>query len=110
MKWYKIFASKEKALAVIPANSAKLLKIGDRKFALANYQGDIFITDDRCPHNGESLSKGNINHLGEIICPWHNYQYHLKSGREAQDRSADLKTYPVELRDDGLYVGIPDWA
>ena len=107
MKWYKIFDSKEKALATVPVNTAKLLKIGERKFAIANYKNQLFITDDRCPHNGDSLSNGRINHLGEIICPWHNYQYHLQSGKEAQDRSGDLTTYVVENRDDGIYVGIP---
>jgi nitrite reductase/ring-hydroxylating ferredoxin subunit len=61
---------------------------------------------DACPHNGESLSKGSVNHLGEIICPWHNYCFDLQTGREMLNRSGQLKVYPVKCHADGLYVGI----
>jgi nitrite reductase/ring-hydroxylating ferredoxin subunit len=47
-----------------------------------------------------------VNHLGEIICPWHNYCFNLQSGRELHNRSAHLTVYPVKSDASGLYVGI----
>ncbi|MDX1627295.1 MAG: Rieske (2Fe-2S) protein [Fulvivirga sp.] len=108
MKWLKVFDSKEKALEAIPQNGARLLKIGERRISLANYQGNIYATDNKCPHNGEALSQGKVNYLGEIICPWHNYRYSLKNGRECQQRTEDVETYPISEKDDGLYIGIPE--
>jgi len=106
MKWYKVFDSKEKALQTIENNKAILLKIGDRRICLANFKDEIFATADKCPHNGESLSKGEVNYIGEIICPWHNYRFGLKNGTECQNRTQDLQTYPIDNRSDGIYIGI----
>jgi len=52
------------------------------------------------------LSKGKVNYLGEVICPWHNYRFDLQSGRESSTRSADLITYPLKIDEAGFFVGI----
>ncbi|MTI23144.1 Rieske (2Fe-2S) protein [Fulvivirga sp. RKSG066] len=108
MKWFKVFESKESALNTIPDKGVKLLLLGQRRIALARFDDKIFATADACPHNGESLSKGSINYLGEIICPWHNYRFNIKSGTECQNRTQDLQTFPIECRADGLFIGIPE--
>lgn len=108
MKWYKVFDSEEVAEKTIGAQSAILLKIGDKRLCMARHNNDYYVTDDKCPHNGESLSKGKVNFLGEIICPWHNYRYSLKHGSECEGKTQDLDTYSVERREDGIFVGISD--
>ncbi len=106
MKWYKVFDSDEMANQTIKPQHAVLLQIGNRKLCLTRHNNDYYATDDKCPHNGESLSKGKINYLGEIICPWHNYRFNLKHGTECENRTDDLSTYSVEKREDGIFVGI----
>jgi len=108
MKWYKVFESEEQALNTVKMNKAKLLKIGDRRICLSNHNNKIFASKDKCPHNGASLSEGRVNYLGEIICPWHGYRYALNDGKECQNRAHDLKTYPIEYRSEGIFIGIPD--
>jgi nitrite reductase/ring-hydroxylating ferredoxin subunit len=66
-----------------------------KRICLVKHEGKFLAVSDRCTHNGESLSKGKVNHLGEIVCPWHGHQFNLKSGREAQERSSDLECFPV---------------
>ena len=73
---------------------------------MVQHGGKFFAVQDSCSHNGESLSKGKINYLGEVICPWHNYCFDMQSGREISSRSADLKTYPVKIDDDGFFIGV----
>ncbi|MEL7002239.1 MAG: Rieske 2Fe-2S domain-containing protein [Bacteroidota bacterium] len=104
MKRYKIFNSKEDADAAIPENHSILIVINSLKLSLSRHQGEFYATENSCPHQKESLSKGTINYLGEIICPLHEYRFNLKTGRECQMRTRDLVTYFVEINKDGLFV------
>ena len=106
MKWYKVFDSYDVANKTIKPQGAVLLQIGNRRFCFARHNNEYYVTDDKCPHNGESLSKGQVNYLGAIICPWHNYRFSLKHGTECEGRTHDLATYSVEKREDGIFVGI----
>jgi nitrite reductase/ring-hydroxylating ferredoxin subunit len=108
MRWYKIFDSLEMAIKKVPKNKALLLKIGASKYCLSRHNDTLHFTEDKCPHNGESLSKGTVNYLGEIICPWHNYRFNLKDGKECQNRTRDLEIEGVDIRPDGVFVSIHD--
>lgn len=106
MKWVKIFADKTAALEKLTENKPQLLIIGEKRFCIVLSKNSLYATSDRCPHNGESLSKGKINFAGEIVCPWHGYQFSLQTGREWQERCADLITFPIREEPDGLYIGL----
>jgi 3-phenylpropionate/trans-cinnamate dioxygenase ferredoxin subunit len=62
--------------------------------------------EDRCTHNGESLSKGQVNYLGEVVCPWHGHRFNLVTGRESSERSGDLQTFPVRVDEEGVFVAL----
>lgn len=104
MKWLKIFETYKNAQEALENNKPRLLKVGDKRICLTRLDKNIFASADRCPHNSESLSKGTVNYLGEIICPWHNYRFSLKDGRESQSRCSDLKIYPIEVRTEGVFI------
>jgi 3-phenylpropionate/trans-cinnamate dioxygenase ferredoxin subunit len=104
--WVKIFNSQEEAVARIKEGVPQLCILLGKRICLVRQQHTFYAVQDACTHNGESLSKGTVNHLGEIICPWHNYCFNLQSGRELHNRSAHLRVYPVKSDASGLYVGI----
>jgi 3-phenylpropionate/trans-cinnamate dioxygenase ferredoxin subunit len=106
MKWIKIFVDKKSALEKLTENKPQLVIIGDKRICLVLRDHEFYAVSDRCTHNGESLSKGKVNFAGEIVCPWHGYQFNLRSGREWQERSQDLVTFPIREEADGLYIGI----
>ncbi len=108
MKRYKVFDSVEKAEATIAESKAILVIINSKKICLSRYKGKFHASENSCPHQFESLSKGNINYIGEIICPLHSYRYDLKTGRECQMRTRDLETYFVDINKDGLFVTLPN--
>jgi len=106
MEWIRIFASGADALNRIAEHKPQLVVIGGVRICLVRHNNTFTAVQDSCSHNGESLSKGHINYLGEIICPWHNYCFDTRSGREIQGRSPDLKTYSVKADDTGFFIGI----
>jgi nitrite reductase/ring-hydroxylating ferredoxin subunit len=39
-----------------------------------------------------------------MVCPWHGYEFDVRSGRHAGISGLRLKGYPVSLRDGNIYV------
>jgi nitrite reductase/ring-hydroxylating ferredoxin subunit len=84
----------------------RLLIVQGKRICIVRRENTLYAVEDKCPHNGESLSKGAVNYLGEIICPWHGQRFSLKTGREGEERSRDLITYPVKQDQEGVYIGL----
>lgn len=106
VKWVKIFGSIDEALERVPPGRPRLLVVNGIRICLVNRRGDFRAMQDACPHNGEWLSKGTINYLGEVICPWHHYRFDPETGRECLGRTVDLRIYPLKLTEAGFYIGL----
>ncbi len=106
MEWVKILPSGSDAREKLQENKPQLLIVHGKRICLVKRENQFFAVSDKCTHNGESLSKGMVNFAGEVVCPWHGHQFNLKTGREYQERSADLVTFPIREEDDGLYIGL----
>ena len=104
-KWYKVLG-KQEAASRIPVGKLQLVKLGKRRICIAHTEMGYSAVSDACTHLGESLCKGSTNFLNEIICPWHGYRFNLENGRESNQRAPDLEVYKIELREDGLYLGV----
>jgi nitrite reductase/ring-hydroxylating ferredoxin subunit len=106
MEWIKIFSSETEAKKNLLDSAPRLVVIGEKRICLVSFNSNYYAVQDSCSHNGESLSKGKINYLGEIICPWHNYRFELKSGRPCDSDCSDLRTYPIRVDSSGFFIGI----
>lgn len=106
MNWVKIFDSRETARSQVAIGRTRLVVVNGRKICLALVGDRLLAVQDRCSHNGESLSKGTINYLGEVICPWHGYRFNLKTGRESDERARDLETFPIREDGEGVFLGL----
>ena len=56
------------------------LAVGEKQVALVREGGALFALDGRCPHQGGPLGEGNICE-GALRCPWHGYDFELKTGK-----------------------------
>jgi len=77
--------------------------IGEKRIAVFN-NGGLYALDAMCVHQDQPITCGNID--GDVIeCPHHFWHYDLKTG-ELLDYLKDirLQTYPVEEKDDGIYI------
>jgi nitrite reductase/ring-hydroxylating ferredoxin subunit len=106
MDWIKIFADPAAARQVLVNDRPQLVIIGSKRICLVLHNGKLLAIEDKCTHNGESLSKGTINYVGEVVCPWHGYRFNLVTGRESGERSRDLVTYPVKEEQEGVFIGL----
>ena len=66
---------------------------------------DYGALDNRCPHQGGPLGEGSIE-KGLLRCPWHGWDYDPLTGK-APGFDDGVESFPVEVRDDGIYVGFP---
>ena len=56
------------------------LAVGEKQVALVRQGGTLFALDGRCPHQGGPLGEGNVCE-GALRCPWHGYDFELKTGK-----------------------------
>ena len=89
------------------------IEVSGKHICIALHKDSLFACTAKCPHAGGTLAHGYIDSLGNITCPLHRYKFSLEKGRNTSGEGYFLKTYPVEKRDDGIYVGIAggmfDW-
>ncbi|MPY71779.1 MAG: Rieske 2Fe-2S domain-containing protein [Alphaproteobacteria bacterium] len=91
-----------------------IFRIGDAFYAYDNNcvhqggpvcQGRIIprveeVLDDDRTSQGLRFSEDCIN----IVCPWHGYEYDLRTGRHQGDARLRLRPYEVKLDGDDVYV------
>ncbi|MEI8141668.1 MAG: Rieske 2Fe-2S domain-containing protein [Chitinophagia bacterium] len=88
-----------------PNNQLLDLEVEDKKITLARFKEDYFAFAQKCPHASGRMAQGYINPLGQVVCPLHRYAFDMKNGRNTTGEGYFLKTYPVELRPNGLFIG-----
>ncbi|EOD66734.1 thiamine pyrophosphate-binding protein [Amycolatopsis vancoresmycina] len=83
--------------------------VDGRSVALSRCGARLGALENRCPHQGGPLGEGSIEN-GLLRCPWHGYDYDPISGQPPEGFSDGVATYPVEQREDGVYVRLPEPA
>ena len=46
--------------------------------------------------------------LGNVVCPLHRYRFNLQTGRDVTGEGYYLKIYPVEIPEEGVFIGIEE--
>ena len=76
-----------------------------RTLCMTHHEGQIGALDNKCPHQGGPLGEGSIE-KGLLRCPWHGWDYDPITGK-APGYDDGVETFEVDVRDDGVYVGLP---
>jgi nitrite reductase/ring-hydroxylating ferredoxin subunit len=87
-------------------NNITVVEINGKKICLALFNKEVFAFAFKCPHAGGILAEGYVDALGNVVCPTHRYKYNVRNGHNVSGEGYYLKHWPVELRDDGVYVGM----
>src|SRR5205823_4964681 len=89
----------------IPPGTAKVVAVQNVEVALFNLEGSIFALDNMCQHAGGPLGEGKIRE-DVVICPWHGYRYHIKTGSYGKDPDMSVACYPVQVEDGKIAVSV----
>ena len=93
-------------LGDVEEGKSKPFTVDGTHVAVFKSEGSYHAVDNRCPHMGYPMSEGTVRD-GVLICHWHHWEFDLKTGGCFLTTGDDLKSFPVEARDDGhLYVGL----
>jgi nitrite reductase/ring-hydroxylating ferredoxin subunit len=80
-----------------------------KKICLARFQDEWFGFAHTCPHAGAPMTDGYVAGACQVVCPVHSLKFNLTNGgRDVNGEGYTLKTYPVEVRADGVYVGFEE--
>ncbi|MGE3275705.1 MAG: Rieske (2Fe-2S) protein [Vicinamibacterales bacterium] len=82
------------------------VEAGGRPLALYRLGGEVFVTDDRCPHQGAALSSGCVVE-GYIECPVHHALFDIRTGAaDGSVTAVPLTCVPARVEHDAIYVDL----
>ena len=100
LTWYRVLDIDE-----LPEGRVKTVVAGHKSLAMTHFDGKLNALDNACPHQGGPLGEGSIEN-GWLRCPWHGWDFHPCTGNSPGGHDDGVATHPVEVRDDGVYVGL----
>jgi nitrite reductase (NADH) small subunit len=91
----------------IPVGEGREFAAGGRIIAVFNIDGEYSAIDGICAHAGGPVANGTIT--GEVVtCPWHGWQYDVKSGQHCLTESICQQSFPLFVEDGKIVVELPD--
>ncbi len=104
--WHKIADSFDEIN--FAENGITTIEVNNKTICIAKYNNELFGCAAKCPHASGNMEHGHIDTLGNIVCPLHRYKFNLQNGRNTSGEGYYLKTYPIEKKENGIYVGIEE--
>ena len=93
------------AVADVGVGTIREIDIGGKAVALANVDGQFHAIDSTCLHRGGPLGDGPLEGF-VVTCPWHGWQYDVRTGKVGQNPTVGVACYAVEVRGDDVFVNV----
>jgi nitrite reductase (NADH) small subunit len=89
----------------IPPGTIRAVQVDDEAIAIANVDGEFFATAHACLHLGGPLAEGRLE--GKTLsCPWHGWQYDVRTGKNEFDHAIRLQTFDVKVEGGEVKVAV----
>ena len=90
----------------------KIVAVGGKSIGIYGIDGQLYAIRNLCPHQGAELCRGltsawvvssgpgdfRFEREGEIVrCPWHQWEFDIKTGCLIIDPSTRTKTYDITV-------------
>ena len=82
------------------------VQAGGKTICITRFNNTLHACAAKCPHAGGDMRQGFLDANGHIVCPVHRYKFDTANGRNVSGEGYFLTTYPIEIKSDGIYVGI----
>ncbi len=91
----------------LPDEGGRLFTYLDKRIALFRTPRGVSASDNRCPHQGYALVRGDVK--GDVLtCAWHNWKFDLAQGGTCTFGGEAVRTYPVRVIDGLVHVDVQD--
>lgn len=104
LEWINI-ASSISELNILPNNLTEI-EVKGKKICIALYNKQLYACAAKCPHASGRMAEGFLDNAGNIICPLHRYKFKLSNGFNSSGEGYYLKTYPIKITEEGIFIGI----
>jgi nitrite reductase (NADH) large subunit len=100
----------------VPRDGGAAARYGDTQIALFNFasRGEWYATQNVCPHRRDMvLARGILGDqqgIPKVACPVHKKTFSLLTGAGLSDGSFRIRTFPVEIRGEEVWVRLPPAA
>lgn len=102
----------------------RIIDVGERQIGVFRVDGEFVAYENRCAHQGGPVCEGQYypqmeavfddrgRSLGEranydvphLVCPWHSWEYDLRTGEMVGLRKLKLRAFPTVEREGDVYV------
>ncbi|MBI1941968.1 MAG: Rieske 2Fe-2S domain-containing protein [Acidobacteria bacterium] len=92
-------------LSELEKGACKAVEVSGKTVALFNVDGTVYALDNTCLHRGGPLGEGMLE--GDVVtCPWHMWQYNVRSGEKVATPSVKVATYAVQVEGNDIKVAV----
>jgi nitrite reductase/ring-hydroxylating ferredoxin subunit len=100
------------AVADFAERVVTLVRAGDREIGVVRWNGEVYAISNVCTHQRGPLCRGTLSarltaaapgtmELDEetpvLACPWHGWEFDLRSGRALWDERYAVRTFSVSV-------------
>ena len=102
----------------------KVIEYNDLEVGVFFLDGEFYAYENNCVHQGGPICQGRIlNRVVEvldddktskgltwhgddvhIVCPWHGYEFNIKTGVHPGNKNARLRRFEVDVEGEEVYV------
>jgi nitrite reductase/ring-hydroxylating ferredoxin subunit len=111
-----------------PEGGHRVLRVDDFELGIFRQGERLVAYENRCPHDGGPVCQGKViprveeeiapdqtsrglrfsSSKRNIVCPWHGWEFDLDTGRHCGDPKYRLRPIDVRVRDERVYVTLPN--
>jgi nitrite reductase (NADH) small subunit len=89
----------------IPPGTIRAVEVDEQEIAIASVGGEFYATQGHCLHLSGPLGEGRLE--GKTLsCPWHGWQYDVRTGKNEFDHAIQLQTFEVKIEGGEVKVAI----
>lgn len=97
------------AAAEIAEGQRKIVQVDSLSIGVFHHDGGWYAVRNSCIHRGGPVATGKLE--GDILtCPWHGFQFNLRTAQCVADPKAELDRYTVTIVDGQVHLQVPDAA
>lgn len=106
-----------------PCRRVRMVAIGRRQIGIVRWRDRVYAVSNLCAHQGGPLCRGVLSArltaaepgkltLDEsaplLACPWHGWEFDLRTGRAILDPKLRVRTFPARVAKGRVLVDLSD--